>query len=134
MTIEHKNKTQSSPIFELFQALERLKSNTPKILPPNSKINNDNVALESGRKKGYIKAIRPQFHKLIESIKEAAAKQKRSNPDHQARIKALKDEYRELELKYQAALNREVLLHHRLMELEQKLDAIDKGIVVKINR
>ena len=125
---------ETTPIFELFLALERLKSNTPEILPPNSKINNDNVALESGRQKGYIKAIRPQFHKLIESIKAAAAEQKSTKPDPKIQIRKLKDEKRELELKLHSALNREVLLHHRLMELEDKVHAYESGTVVKINR
>ncbi|WP_322979265.1 hypothetical protein [Pseudomonas sp. C11] len=133
MTKPQKN-GESTPIFELFLALERLKSNTPAILPPNSKINNDNVALESGRQKGYIKAVRPQFHKLIECIKAAAAEQKSIKPDPKFQIRKLKDEKRELELKLHSALNREVLLHQRLMELEVKIRAYESGTVVNISR
>lgn len=42
---------------EYFDALERLKSNQPINVPKNSKINNDTVALEAGRKRGSIKKV-----------------------------------------------------------------------------
>ena len=37
---------------EYFDALDRLKSNNPTNVPKGSKINNDTVALEAGRKRG----------------------------------------------------------------------------------
>mgnify|MGYP006900717094 CR=1 FL=1 len=40
---------------EYFDALDRLKSNNPTNVPKGSKINNDTVALEAGRKRGSIK-------------------------------------------------------------------------------
>jgi len=61
-------------IDEYFDALERLKNNTPVQIPKGSKINNDNVSLEAGRKKGTIKKSRPVFGELIEEIKKANEK------------------------------------------------------------
>ena len=41
----------SKALADYFEALDRLKSNKPINIPKDSKINNDNVALEAGRKK-----------------------------------------------------------------------------------
>ena len=46
-------------IDDYFEALARLKSNSPIRIPKDSKISNDNVSLEAGRKKGTIKKSRP---------------------------------------------------------------------------
>ena len=51
---------------EYFEALERLKSNNPINVLKNSKINNDSVALEAGRKRGSIKKSREIFAELME--------------------------------------------------------------------
>ena len=57
---------------EYFEALERLKSNNPINVLKNSKINNDSVALEAGRKRGSIKKSREIFAELIEAINNAS--------------------------------------------------------------
>ena len=57
---------------EYFDALDRLKSNNPTNVPKGSKINNDTVALEAGRKRGSIKKSREIFAELIEAINNAS--------------------------------------------------------------
>ncbi len=58
---------------DYFEALERLKREKPVNVPKGTKITNDSVSLEAGRKKGTIKRSRPIFSELIEAI-DAAAK------------------------------------------------------------
>ena len=48
-------------IDDYFEALARLKSNSPIRIPKDSKISNDNVSLEAGRKKGSRHPTTPFF-------------------------------------------------------------------------
>lgn len=110
-----------SAITEYFQALERLKSNNPINVARETKITNDAVALEAGRKKGSIKKSRECFSELIEAISEAAKAQLK--PVLSAREKTLKakikaENYRSL---YEEALAREVMLIKRVYELEAEI-------------
>ena len=57
---------------DYFDALERLKNGRPDNVRKGTKINNDNVSLEAGRKKGSIKRSRPIFAPLIAAIDLAA--------------------------------------------------------------
>ena len=57
---------------DYFDALERLKNNKTINVPLGTKISNDAVSLEAGRKKGTIKKSRPQFAELIAKIDTAA--------------------------------------------------------------
>ena len=61
-------------IDDYFEALARLKSNSPIRIPKDSKISNDNVSLEAGRKKGTIKKSRPIFDELITAINKTKKK------------------------------------------------------------
>ena len=101
-----------------YEALERLKNGTPEVLDKGYKINNDSVALEAGRKRGSIKAKR--HSDLVSAIAEAAEKKEGlgGNVETDSSI----------ELKYQAALNREVLLVERLRELELKIIELEKSM------
>jgi len=70
-----------------YEALNRLKEGTPIVLPKGTKISNDAVSLEAGRKKGSIKKSRSGFSELIEAIeqvqesqRERVAKQKEKHP------------------------------------------------------
>lgn len=101
-----------------YEALERLKNGTPEILEGDYKINNDTVALEAGRKRGSIKAKR---HKDLVSAIAKAAESKEGLGDNVEADSSV-------ELKYQAALNREVLLVERLRELELKIIELEKRI------
>lgn len=69
---------------------------TIKGKPKGSKINNDNVSLEAGRKKGTIKKSRPVFNELIEEIKKA--NEKDIKPILEAQDKA--DKYKEKFIHY----------------------------------
>jgi hypothetical protein len=51
----------SNVLSEYFEALERLTKGRPVNVPKGSKITNDSVSLEAGRKKGTIKKSRPIF-------------------------------------------------------------------------
>lgn len=101
-----------------YEALERLKNGTPEILEGDYKINNDTVALEAGRKRGSIKAKR---HKDLVSAIAKAAESKEGLGDNVEADSSV-------ELKYQAALNREVLLVELLRELELKIIELEKRI------
>ena len=55
----------SDPLADYFEALDRLQKGRPRIVPLGTKITNDAVSLEAGRKKGSIKKSRDLFKDLI---------------------------------------------------------------------
>ena len=102
-------------------ALERLKNNTPVVLPKGTRISKDTVALEAGRKRSSIKKSRPQFASLIKEIELAASIQSKPEDDSKGyldKLKSEKDHYKSL---YQQSLNRELMLVKRLSDLEKLL-------------
>lgn len=110
-----------SAINDYWDALERLRLNTPVRLQKGVSINKDTVALEAGRKRGSIKKSRPGFNDLIAAIELASVSTGRVNADStakldNARLKA--KNYREL---YHQSLNRELMLIERLAQLEKEL-------------
>ncbi len=110
-----------NPLFEYFEALERLKKNQPIKIQKNSKITNDAVSLEAGRAKGSIKKSRPMFAALIEEIDRASEEQfKRSNQDNEKleNAKRLAAQYR---LDLDAAHTRELSLLYELYETKKQL-------------
>ncbi|MEL0642375.1 hypothetical protein V6260_17385 [Pseudoalteromonas aliena] len=99
-----------SSLLEYFEALERLKNGSPTNVPRGTKITNDSVALEAGRKKGSVKRSRPVFKALIEEIEQA--KETKSSKIHELELKLLREkqrtkEYRE---KYEVVLNENLML------------------------
>lgn len=106
---------------DYFSALERLKSNNTINVPKSSKINNDMVALEAGRKRGSIKKSREMFTELIEAIDIAA---KENNADYDrltskiSQLKISTQNYKEL---YEKAINMEIMYLERINELEKLL-------------
>lgn len=97
-------------LLDYFDALERLKSGKPINVPKGTKITNDSVALEAGRKKGSIKKSRPAFNALIEEIERA--KEIKSSKIQELELELLKEKqktkkYRE---KYEAVLNDNLML------------------------
>ena len=117
---------------DYYAALERLKNNKPKVLHPNTfSINNDTVALEAGRKRGSIKASR--YPELIESIKKAEELRTKTGisvaDKHKAKAKKGKNANKELELKYQASLNREVMLVEQLRKLEKEIVKLKSNVI-----
>jgi len=110
-------------IDEYFEALDRLKKNTPVRLPKGTTISKDTVAMEAGRKRSSIKRSRSAFDVLIAEIELAVANQNNSlhkDRDRSDKVKAEKKHYQVL---YHQALNRELMLVKRLAALERQLDS-----------
>lgn len=106
---------------DYYTALERLKNNAPINVPIGTKINNDTVALEAGKKRGAIKRGRTQFHDLVEEIKKVQKEDNKELKKYKTLVDKYKiksNEYREL---YEKSLNRELMLLERLNELEKRL-------------
>lgn len=100
-------------LHEYFEALERLKGNRPVNVPKGTKVTNDAVSLEAGRKKGTIKKSRPIFHDLIEAIDAAAAaaaEEVRPQNTLKEKLEAAKTEAQRYRTLWEEALTREVSL------------------------
>ena len=115
-----------SALNEYYAALERLKANRPTTLPKGSAINNDTVALESGRKRGSIKKSRHTT--LVEAIELAAqeAGQKVLSPTQQiekakSKTKAVKTDYEQLKEDYEKLLEKTNSLLLENFELRRKV-------------
>jgi len=106
---------------EYFEALKRLKSNKPINIPKNSKINNDSVALEAGRKRGSIKKSREIFSELIESINNASRESTSKYDKLESKLFKLKKDVEKYKEMYEKALNRELMYLERINELEKQL-------------
>lgn len=104
-----------------FDALKRLEANRTQIVPKGSKINKDAVALEAGCKRGSIKKSRATFLPLISAIDLAAKKQ--NSGISRLQLKAEKNHIRanEQEAKTEEGLNRELMLMHKISQLQKEL-------------
>jgi hypothetical protein len=109
----------SKVLTEYFEALDRLIKNRPVNVPKNSKITNDNVSMEAGRKKGTIKKSRPIFQELINAIDAAAAAQAQPLDSKKAALEAAKADAARYRTLWEEAMSREVSLVKQLWE-EQK--------------
>lgn len=107
-------------LVEYFEALDRLKNGTPKLVPRGTKITNDSVALEAGRGKGTIKKSRPMFQALISDIDEAGLEQKRALTDPIARLRAAKDAADKYRALWEEAVCREASLVQQLWSERQE--------------
>lgn len=101
---------------EYFAALERLKIGRPVNVPKGTRITNDSVSLEAGRKKGTIKKSRAVFSDLIKAIDEAAKSQSKPHDEVQARLDATKAEVARYRALWEEALAREVSLVRQLWD------------------
>jgi hypothetical protein len=112
-------------LHDYFAALERLLVGQSTIIPPGTKITNDAVSLEAGRKKGSIKKSRPSHADLIAAIEAASAQQPLTLTDElNAKLNRVKkdfDVYREL---YENALDREQSLVAELFEVKRRLSQL----------
>ena len=100
-----------SVLNEYYAALERLKANRPTVLPKDSAINNDTVALEAGRKRGSVKKSRHAT--LVEAIELAAQQAGQNVPSAAQQIekaksktKAVKSDYEQLKEDYEKLLEK----------------------------
>jgi len=106
----------SNILTEYFEALERLKKGKPINVHKGTRITNDSVSLEAGRKKGTIKKSRPIFSELIDAIDAAAQAELKPQDETRAKLddaKAEVDRYRTL---WEEALSREVSLVRQLWD------------------
>lgn len=117
-----------------YDALDRLKSGKPQVVPKGTKITNDAVSLEAGRKKGSIKKSRTIFAGLIADIDLAAAAQ--SSPQKtQAQIAdKAKKKVRDLQSELDEALGREQSLLMELFEIRAKLNKLTGEGILPLRR
>ena len=101
---------------DYFEALERLKREKPVNVPKGTKITNDSVSLEAGRKKGTIKRSRPIFSELIEAIDAAAKAEAKPRDEIRERLDDAKAEVGRYRALWEGALAREVSLVKQLWD------------------
>ncbi len=116
----------SNVLSEYFEALERLIKGRPVNVSKGSKITNDNVSMEAGRKKGTIKKSRPVFKELIDAIDAAVAGQAQPLDSTKAALEAAKADAARYRTLWEEAMSREVSLVKQLWE-EQKQWAKEKA-------
>lgn len=121
---------------DYFQALERLKDGKPVNVPKGTKITNDSVSLEAGRKKGTIKRSRPVFHELLEAIEAASKAETKPPDDMRASLDDAKAEITKYRTLWEEALAREISLVKELCEAREtwakEREAIGSGKVTPL--
>ncbi len=104
---------------DYFDALERMKRGKQINVPKGTKITNDSVSLEAGRKKGTIKKSRPVFSDLIEAIATAAKAEIKPQDEMRARLDEAKADIARYRTLWEAALAREVSLVKELWDTRE---------------
>jgi len=123
----------TQPLNDYFEALERIKNDTPNIVAKGIKITNDAVALEAGRQKGSIKKSRAVFYELIEAIEKSALEQAQNNKSDD-KLKKAKDEVAQYKQSWEASLAREVSLLNEIFELKKQLATFNGSNVFPIKK
>ena len=117
-----------------YAALDRLKAAKPQVVAKGTKISNDAVSLEAGRKKGSIKKSRLVFAGLIADI-ELAATAEGSPKKTQVQIAdKAKKKVHDLQRELDAALGREQSLLMELFETRTKLSKLTGEGVLPLRR
>lgn len=122
----------SEVLNEYFQALDRLKSGRPIHVAKGARINNDNVALEAGRKKGSIKKSRLVFRDLIDAIDAAAAEQVSPEKQMTHRLEKTKGEAKSYRERWEQAIRRELSLLQEVYTLKKELARLRGGEVLPL--
>ncbi len=104
---------------DYFEALERLKRGKTINVPKGTKITNDSVSLEAGRKKGTIKKSRPVFSDLIEAINTAITADGKPQDEMRERLEQAKAEAARYRVLWEEALAREVSLVKELWDARE---------------
>ena len=121
---------------DYFDALERLKCGKPENVPKGTKISNDSVSLEAGRKKGTIKKSRPVFSDLIEAINAVAAEEAKPEDEMRERLNQAKAEAAKYRNLWEEALAREVSLVKEIWDTREawkkEREAIANGKIIPI--
>ena len=103
---------------DYFDALGRLKRGKPEKVSIGTKISNDSVSLEAGRKKGTIKKSRPVFSELIEAI-DAATTERKPADEMREQLNLAKAEATKYRILWEEALAREVSLVKELWDARE---------------
>lgn len=111
-----------SMIDEYYKALDRLIQNKPINVPIGTKINNDTVALEAGRKRGSIKKSREIFLDLIDKIDKVSKEKTFLEKEQKLKIEKLKNKANDYRILYEEVLNRELMLIEKIKFLESELE------------
>ncbi len=123
---------------DYFDALERLKHGKPVNVPKGTKITNDSVSQEAGRKKGTIKKSRPVFCDLIEAINAAANVESKPTDEMRERLDQAKAEAAKYRALWEEALAREVSLVKELWDTREawakEREAMTSGKITPIKK
>lgn len=119
---------------EYYEALERLKKDTPMRILKGTKITNDAVSLEAGRGKGSIKKSRPIFADLIVAIQIASEQQMLVVNIQDKKNGKLKSELDQCRKELEAALAREVSLLYELYEVKKEINLLTGAKVIPIRK
>lgn len=122
----------TEPLADYFAALERLKKGHPNIVEKGTKITNDAVSLEAGRKKGSIKKSRDLYRDLIAAIDAAADDRARPQNEQIEKMNKVKQTAESLREQLDASLAREISLLAELYETKKKLVKLAGGNVLPI--
>lgn len=116
---------------DYFSALDRLVRGRPIHVPKGTRISNDSVSLEAGRKKGTIKKSRPIFSDLISAINLAAEAQSAPQDEMQERLLKAKADVRRYRVLWEEALAREVSLFYQLTNERQAWQAERAALIAR---
>jgi hypothetical protein len=121
---------------EYFQALERLKKGKPLRVPFGTKITNDAVSVEAGRKKGTIKKSRLVFADLIAAIQAVVDEESSPEEIQKEQLSRAKTEAEKYRTLWEDALIREVSLVKQLWteraEWASEKTALTSGKIIPI--
>jgi hypothetical protein len=123
---------ESDPHHIYYAALGRLKTGKPLVVSKGTRITNDAVSLEAGRRRGAIKKSRPAFADLIRAIDEAAAEQAAPGKKVMGDLIRSKEDAAGYRSDWEAALARELSLLKEVYELRQHLAQLTGEKVVPI--
>jgi hypothetical protein len=115
------NAPHTESLDDYYAALRRLVAGRPLRVPPGTKITNDAVSVEAGRRKGSIKKSRVIYSDLILAIRSAASNADAATIDGKEQIQKYKEMLLHYKQSYEAALSRELSLLKELYETKKKL-------------
>ena len=108
------------------KAIDEYRAALKSLIKKGSKINKDTVALEAGRKRGSIKKSRSGFSQLIREIELAAENQNTALSKALSKSEKTQLEAKNLETLYHDALRRELMMLHKISQLERELRKVAK--------
>ena len=113
-----------------YDALERLKKNKSIILSKGTKITNDAVSLEAGRKKGSIKKSRIMFADLIKDIRIAREQQTSEISSEQEKLAKASNDIDKIKIQYDKLLEQQFSIYLENMLLKRKMKKIRQKAAV----